>query len=82
MQDYAGGFDEDGEANTPILPIATELNQARLCDDMPALAPVQIGPTGRSVSRSYGATLSKLVPSCEYLYPFPIFAFICSTINS
>ena len=29
---------------------------------MPALASVQLGPTGRSVSRSYGATLSKLVP--------------------
>ena len=55
-------IDENGKATSPILPNVTELNQAILCDDMPALASVQLGPTGRSVSRSYGATLSKLVP--------------------
>lgn len=58
------GFDEKtGELTTMTLPTVTELNQAILCDDMPALAPVQLGPTGRSVSRSYAATLGKLVPS-------------------
>ena len=34
-----------------------------LCDDMPALSGIQLGPTGKSVSRSYGATLSKLCPA-------------------
>lgn len=58
------GFDEkNGKQTTMILPTVTELNQAILCDDMPALSPVQLGPTGRSVSRSYAATLGKLVPS-------------------
>ena len=63
------GFDpKTGEALTPLLPLSTELNQAILCDDMPALANIQIGPTGRSVSRSYGATLSKLVPKGMSLF--------------
>ncbi|KAG8690747.1 hypothetical protein FRC11_009364 [Ceratobasidium sp. 423] len=48
---------EDGSV---ILPLATELNQAILCDDMPALSTIQLGPTGRSVARSYAATISKL----------------------
>ncbi|KAG9094467.1 hypothetical protein FRC06_010779 [Ceratobasidium sp. 370] len=46
-----------------ILPIVTELNQAILCDDMPALSTLQMGPTGRSVARSYGEVISKLVPA-------------------
>ncbi len=57
-----GGFNDQGEMITATLPNETELNQAILCDDMPSLSNVQLGPTGRSVSRSYGATLSKLVP--------------------
>lgn len=58
------GFDEKtGKQTTIVLPTVTELNQAILCDDMPALSTVQLGPTGRSVSRSYAATLSKLVPN-------------------
>ncbi|KAG6847697.1 hypothetical protein H0H93_006492, partial [Arthromyces matolae] len=61
--DYSEGFDQDGNPTAPILPTVTELNQAILCDDMPALAPVQLGPTGRSVSRSYDAAISKLVPA-------------------
>jgi hypothetical protein len=40
-----------------------ELNQAILCDDMPALSGLQIGPTGKSVARSYANALGKLVPS-------------------
>ena len=36
---------------------------------MPALGPVQLGPTGRSVARSYSAALSKLVPKgATYCY--------------
>ncbi|KAF9009642.1 hypothetical protein BDQ17DRAFT_1348488 [Cyathus striatus] len=46
-----------------IPPRFVQLAEAILCDDMPALAPVQLGPTGRSVSRSYDATLSKLCPA-------------------
>ena len=46
----------------------TELNQAVLCDDMPALAAVQLGPTGKAVSRSYAATLSKFTPKGRYSY--------------
>ena len=47
----------------PVLPNAVQLAEAVLCDDMPALSGVQLGPTGRSVARSYGATLTKLVPA-------------------
>lgn len=65
------GFDDEtGKQTTITLPTVTELNQAILCDDMPALSPVQLGPTGRSVSRSYQAMLSKLVPSGMPLIPF------------
>lgn len=55
---------------TATLPTVTELNQAILCDDMPSLSSVQLGPTGRSVSRSYGATLSKLVPKGDVFTNF------------
>ncbi|KAJ7726021.1 hypothetical protein DFH07DRAFT_246439 [Mycena maculata] len=46
-----------------LLPTRVELAQARLCDDMPALASVQLGPTGRSVARSYATAISKLIPA-------------------
>ncbi|KAG8741224.1 hypothetical protein FRC10_003146 [Ceratobasidium sp. 414] len=46
-----------------ILPAKTELNQAILCDDMPTLSTLQMGPTGKSVARSYGEVISKLVPA-------------------
>lgn len=61
------GFDENGEPTNILSSTKTELNQAILCDDMPALAPVQLGPTGKSVSRSYAATLSKLVPAGKHI---------------
>ncbi|KAG6908106.1 hypothetical protein DXG01_006144 [Tephrocybe rancida] len=61
--DYSEGFDTEGNRTAPVLPAATELNQAILCDDMPALSPVQMGPTGRSVAHSYDAAISKLVPA-------------------
>ncbi|KIJ39755.1 hypothetical protein M422DRAFT_257348 [Sphaerobolus stellatus SS14] len=51
------------EETSVILPLETELNQAILCDDMPTLSPLQLGPTGRSVARSYGNAISKLVPA-------------------
>ncbi|GLB44722.1 hypothetical protein LshimejAT787_1800590 [Lyophyllum shimeji] len=61
--DYSEGFDQDGQMTAPILPTVTELNNAILCDDMPVLAPVQLGPTGKSVARSYDAAISKLIPA-------------------
>ncbi|KAF9789309.1 hypothetical protein BJ322DRAFT_530445 [Thelephora terrestris] len=63
LDDYTDGFDKDGKMTVPVLPNAVQLAQAILCDDMPALSGVQLGPTGRSVARSYGATLTKLVPA-------------------
>ncbi|KAG6809679.1 hypothetical protein H0H92_015193 [Tricholoma furcatifolium] len=61
--EFSEGFDGEGNLTTPILPTSVELAQAILCDDMPVLGPVQLGPTGRSVARSYDAAISKLVPS-------------------
>ncbi|KAJ6449890.1 hypothetical protein C8R45DRAFT_1128617 [Mycena sanguinolenta] len=49
--------------NNALLPTKVELAQARLCDDMPALAAMQLGPTGRSVARSYSTAISKLIPA-------------------
>ncbi|KAG8709411.1 hypothetical protein FRC08_018363 [Ceratobasidium sp. 394] len=46
-----------------VLSHKTELNQAILCDDMPTLSTLQMGPTGKSVARSYSEVISKLVPS-------------------
>jgi hypothetical protein len=63
LNDYTGGYDAYGYPTTPILPRDVQLAQAILCDDMPALAGVQLGPTGKSVSRSYAAALDKLTPS-------------------
>lgn len=65
-----GGYDQNGFQTSPLLPLATELNQAVLCDDMPALAGIQLGPTGRSVARSYAAALSKLVAKGEFCSGF------------
>ena len=42
-----------------------EISQAILCDDIPAMDIVQLGPTGRSVSRSYLKAIRKLVSDCE-----------------
>ena len=61
-QDYIAGFGRDGRQESVVLPYVTELNQARLCDDMATLSGIQLGPTGRSVARSYASTLTKLVP--------------------
>ncbi|KAF9646801.1 hypothetical protein BDM02DRAFT_2887822 [Thelephora ganbajun] len=63
FEDFTKGFDAKGKTTTPTLPREVELAQAILCDDMPALSAVQLGPTGRSVARSYSATLSKLCPA-------------------
>ncbi|KAB5588665.1 hypothetical protein CTheo_7892 [Ceratobasidium theobromae] len=49
------------QANSAILPTKIELNNAILCDDMPTLSTIQMGPTGRSVARSYATAISKLV---------------------
>jgi len=46
-----------------LLPRKTELATAILCDDLPPLANIAMGPTGRSVARSYAAAISKLVPA-------------------
>jgi hypothetical protein len=63
FDDFTTGFDLRGKAITPTTPISVQLAEAILCDDMPALSGVQLGPTGRSVARSYAATLSKLCPA-------------------
>ena len=47
----------------PVISDSVQLAQAILCDGMPAQAGVQLGPTGRSVARSYGAALTKLCPA-------------------
>jgi hypothetical protein len=33
---------------------------------MPTLSPLQMGPSGRSVARSYANAISKLVPAGEF----------------
>ena len=63
LQKFCDGFDANGKLTEAVLPNSVQLNEALLCDDMPALSGIQLGPTGRSVSRSYAATLSKLCPS-------------------
>ncbi|KAG8688959.1 hypothetical protein FRC09_012650 [Ceratobasidium sp. 395] len=45
-----------------LIPLKVQRNQAILCDDMPPLATLQSGPTGRSVARTYADAISKLVP--------------------
>lgn len=61
LKDHIGGFDANGNQTSIVLPLVTELNNAILCDDMPAMAGIQLGPTGRSVARSYATVLSKIV---------------------
>ncbi|KAG6812259.1 hypothetical protein H0H92_003715 [Tricholoma furcatifolium] len=61
-KDFREGYDDEGRLIDTVLPTSTELNQAILCDDMPVLSPVQLGPTGKSVARSYDAAISKLIP--------------------
>ncbi|RDB17300.1 hypothetical protein Hypma_001916 [Hypsizygus marmoreus] len=64
FKDFSEGFDPlTGELTSTVVPNSVELNQAMLCDDMPALSTVQLGPTGKSVARSYAAALGKLVPA-------------------
>ena len=75
LQKFCQGFDANGQLKGLVLPSSVQLNEAILCDDMPALSGVQLGPTGKSVSRSYGATLSKLCPagqSCLYSNFLPL----------
>ncbi|KAG6849297.1 hypothetical protein H0H93_009652 [Arthromyces matolae] len=72
LSEYAEGFDDKGNLTNPILPIETERKQAVLCDDMPALAPVQLGPTGKSVARSYSAAISKLIPTASEVPAPPV----------
>ncbi|KAF8308707.1 hypothetical protein DL93DRAFT_2158864 [Clavulina sp. PMI_390] len=50
-----------GSSETTV-PNYIRVNEAKLCDDMPSLSGIQLGPTGRSVSRSYEATLAQLIP--------------------
>ena len=47
-----------------------ELAQAILCDDMPPVDNVQLGPTGKSVARLYHKAISKLVSDCEQSFLF------------
>ncbi|TBU51421.1 hypothetical protein BD310DRAFT_953282 [Dichomitus squalens] len=49
--------------NDVLIPTKVELKQAILCDDMPTLSPIQMGPSGRSVSRSYTNAIRKLIPA-------------------
>ncbi|KAF9644807.1 hypothetical protein BDM02DRAFT_842383 [Thelephora ganbajun] len=63
LEDFTAGLDANGNLTAPIAPSSVQLAEAILCDDMPALSGVQLGPTGRSVARSYGATLTKLCPA-------------------
>lgn len=59
------GIDAAGNRTTITPPLAVRLAEGRLVDDMPALSSVALGPTGRSVARSYEAALSKLCPTGE-----------------
>ncbi|KAF8600740.1 hypothetical protein BDV93DRAFT_425680, partial [Ceratobasidium sp. AG-I] len=43
------------------LPLTTQLNQSILCDDMPTMSTIQIGPTGKSVAASYNRLIGTLV---------------------
>lgn len=65
MTTIAEDYKIDLTATDLLLPQKTELANAVLCDDMPPLANIAMGPTGRSVARSYAAAISKLVPAGE-----------------
>jgi hypothetical protein len=54
-------------------PLSVQLEQTILCDDMPPPAGIQLGPTSKSVARSYAVTLNRLVPAgspLPYLFYF------------
>jgi hypothetical protein len=76
FNDFTGGYDAYGYPTAPLKPRDVQLAEAVLCDDMPALAGVQLGPTGKSVSRSYGAALDMLTPSGQH--SFDIVPYSCS----
>ncbi|KAF9642588.1 hypothetical protein BDM02DRAFT_3235284 [Thelephora ganbajun] len=63
FKDFTDGWDDEGNAKTVAPPLRVQLNEAILCDDMPTLSGIQLGPTGRSIAQSYGATLSKFCPA-------------------
>jgi len=65
-------YDERKELSRKV-----EISQAILCDDMAAVDQVQLGPTGKSVSRLYLKAISKLVSDCE-LSTFSFFLSIMS----
>ena len=52
-----------GQSHDPVPHREVELDQGTPRDDMPALSCVQYDSTGRSVARSYSATLNKLCPA-------------------
>ncbi|KAF8288850.1 hypothetical protein DL93DRAFT_2103586 [Clavulina sp. PMI_390] len=54
------------DSNETVAPNYIKVNEAKLCDDMPPLAGIQLGPTGRSVSRSYDAALAELIPNAAW----------------
>ncbi|KAG8825510.1 hypothetical protein FRC18_010262 [Serendipita sp. 400] len=56
-------MDESGKPTAVETPTDVVCREAMLVDDMPAMDTVQMGPTGKSISNSYAATLDKLVPS-------------------
>ncbi|KAF9643338.1 hypothetical protein BDM02DRAFT_3191811 [Thelephora ganbajun] len=63
FKDFTDGWDDEGNAKTVVPPLSVQLNEVILCDDMPTLSGIQLGPTGRSVAQSYSATLSKFCPA-------------------
>lgn len=78
LQDFTEGFDSKGKPTAPVIPNSVQPAQAILCDDMPALSGIQLGPTGRSVARSYAATLTKLCPAGQQpISDLPLFVSWC-----
>jgi hypothetical protein len=63
-----------------VQPLSVQLEQTILCDDMPPLAGIQLGPTSKSVARSYAATLNRLMPAgsplCHISFIFSMFLSI------
>ncbi|KAG8846737.1 hypothetical protein FRB91_000505 [Serendipita sp. 411] len=53
-------MDESGKPTAVETPTDVVCREAMLVDDMPAMDTVQMGPTGKSISNSYAATLDKL----------------------
>ncbi|KDQ53226.1 hypothetical protein JAAARDRAFT_72716 [Jaapia argillacea MUCL 33604] len=56
-------YDANGNRSSAITPDGIRLREAILCDDMPALGPVQLSPSGKSVMRSYITALDRLIPT-------------------